>query len=60
MGSEESSREEAGCGGNENVDVDVWSYKAGSDTMCRNQSRRGDESAGKEVEVVWVSNEKRR
>ena len=27
--SEESARGEAGCGGNEDVDMDVWNHRAG-------------------------------
>ena len=29
MGSEESTREEVGCGGNEDVKMDEWSHQAG-------------------------------
>ena len=29
LGSEESAREEVGCGGNEDVKMDVWSHQAG-------------------------------
>ena len=29
MGSEESTREEVGCGGNEDVKMDEWSYQDG-------------------------------
>ena len=29
VGSEESTREEVGCGGNEDVKIDEWSHQAG-------------------------------
>ena len=29
VGSEESTREEVGCGGNEDVKMDEWSHQAG-------------------------------
>ena len=29
LGSEESTREEVGCGGNEDVKMDEWSHQAG-------------------------------
>ena len=29
LGSEESTREEVGCGGNEDVEMDEWSHQAG-------------------------------
>ena len=29
MGSEESPREEAGCRGNDDVEMDVWSHRVG-------------------------------
>ena len=29
LGSEESTREEVGCGGNEDVGMDEWSHQAG-------------------------------
>ena len=29
LGSEESTREEVGCGGNEDVKLDEWSHQAG-------------------------------
>ena len=46
--------EAVGCSGNEDVDVDVWSKKAGEDKKQKNRrddksARNIRESAGKEV-----------
>ena len=49
---------------NENAMMDVRSYEAGQDKKWKNKGdnesgRNRKESPGKEVEVVWASNEKR-
>ncbi len=48
-GSEERTREEVGCGGNEDVKMDDWGQKI-----------KGQRSTGKQGEVVWACIEKRR
>ena len=43
MGSEESARGQVGCGGNEDVKMDVWSYK---DRRKRNARIKGAMKVG--------------
>ena len=61
MGCEESTGEEVGRGRNDDVEIDVWSHKVGqNEELEDNKSERHiQESAGKEVTVVWTCHEKR-
>ena len=54
MGSEDSTKEEVGCGGNEDVKMDEWSHQAGQNKERKNLrnckgGRNIQDSAGKKV-----------
>ena len=42
MGSEENTREEVGCGGNEDVKMDEWSRQAGQNERIRGTTKVGE------------------
>ena len=55
VGSEESTREEVGCGGNEDVKMDDWSHQ---DDRIRNERIRGTTKVGEIYKKVQESRSK--
>ena len=62
MVSEESAKEEVGCGGNEDVEMATWSHNDGKKKEIRVRGTKWEkyqQSARKMVKTVQTCNEKR-